>query len=900
MGIIAMGGASGAVAASAHAACERFRGTDPLITKQPRRDIAKALPIQGDLGGIPQARWTRALTFERLVHDEAFASKIATTAIGDVGLRRPKGVAVADAKGKVDGTRKFLVEARDRAVNEQIATIIHSTAVPHPGFSEDEATSVLPDFMVVAPDPIDADDAWVIVGDAKDYERIRSRIDDARMLKGFVQVAFGAEALDQWNELPSGLKVHEHGVLAVPRNAFLQPMAVTEDLSDHRTEVRMRLAERVEEAQNVHWTGDAESFVAHLKATFDPNSCSTCPLFAYCRNELRVSEDPLDFLTELGVAKHLRPTLVGLVDGSGEASASASPMLSAQVLASALGYGQPTGQARLDVVGEPATINVALVKSDSAALGVHGVGVQIVGNSGTSTWKNTVFDVPHADSTRRSVMGILGEAIAEALAITLSDEPDERRPVHIVVPDKATGDVLTSVADSLAGVEISRLRWEHDEAMGREPLTFDGNLATIPQPISAEERLAVSFLLEDDRARAFKVRFPIVDIRDALNRVTVAGGATSNAGRLDYLVAWAQAKPGSVLETRSFADSIEASLDTPGARLTNHLSDRINEALIGKTKNGSYDELVLEALSYREEVIDEALVELERFPVSRLRAAHRSIEGDAQLVWRRRNELQANDLIRFSSTSRWWRNTLVPSIERDGQCDSQLRALTMPAWAEEKARDAGVRELAMATVVSVNPIVLDVSSRRITVGNRIVSLHLNGQALVETPGITTVLQKGSVKVTGLPAGTLTASNKADAPKNRLIFTPNKPTQFSVGDELVVANFDWFTTNVSTASINVDRPKVDDQSAPKATCTPESYELSPDDHRYCCQPHLAREAAISDLMARRRRDGELNPQIWPPVMDQDSFDVAAHGEATSESATVESTQAPAVMTLDDLD
>lgn len=686
MGIIAMGGASGAVAASAHAACERFRGTDPLITKTPRRELAKALPVQGDLGGIPLARWIRAMTFESLVRDEAFASKIATTAIGDAGLNRPKAVVVADGKGDVKETHKQLELARNRAVADSVATLIHTTAVPHPGFKDDEATAVLPDFVVVAHDDEDSDDAWVIVGDAKDYERIRSRIDDARMLKGFVQVAFGAEALEQWSELPSGLKVHGHGVLAVPRNAFLQPAAITEDLRDHRTEVQMRLQERVEEAQKVEWTGDPETFVAHLQATFDPNSCSTCPLFAYCRNELRTSENPADFLAELGIAKHLRPSLVGLIDGTGEPSAGASPLLTAQVLASALGYCQTTGQRRNDVVGEAGTINCVVAKSDSAALGVHGVGVQVITNSGAQPWKFEVFTVPQADATRRAVMGIIGSAVAQALAETANDPEDERRPIHIVTPDKATGDLLTSIADSLAGVEISRLRWEQDVVQGREPLTFDGNPATIPQPITPEERLAVSFLLEDDRARALKVRMPLVDVRESLLRVINPGGPSSNFGRLDYLVGWAKANIAAPLDARSFADSIEVSLQTPGARLTNKLSDRMNEALGGGKKPASparYDELVRESLSYKADVLNDAVAVLGSYPNSKLREAYRSIEGDAQAVWRRRNDLQANDLIRFSSTSRFWRNSLVDPIRDDGKCNSQLRAITMPAWAEE-------------------------------------------------------------------------------------------------------------------------------------------------------------------------------------------------------------------------
>jgi hypothetical protein len=110
--------------------------------------------------------------------------------------------------------------------------------MPFPGFEDANATDVLPDFFVVAPRADAPDRAWLIVGDAKDYERIRSRIADARLLKGYLQVAFGAEAAEQWSQRPDGLDVHRFGVLAVPKNAFLQPQAIVEDLHDHREEVR--------------------------------------------------------------------------------------------------------------------------------------------------------------------------------------------------------------------------------------------------------------------------------------------------------------------------------------------------------------------------------------------------------------------------------------------------------------------------------------------------------------------------------------------------------------------------------------------------------------------------------------------------------------------------------------
>jgi len=56
----------------------------------------------------------------------------------------------------------------------------------------------------------------------------------------------------------------------------------------------------------------------------------------------------------------------------------------------------------------------------------------------------------------------------------------------------------------------------------------------------------------------------------------------------------------------------------------------------------------------------------------------------------------------------------------------------------------------------------------------------------------------------------------------------------------------------------------------------SYSDDPDGHRYCCRPHENSEAEWSNLLAERRARGELNPEVWPPVVNGDSFEVAAVG------------------------
>src|SRR3954470_20655884 len=104
----ALGGGSGAVAASSHAACGRFRGTDPLITGRARRRLAKDVGFHDEFGGIPEARWMRAMTFERLVRDKRFASEVATTAVGRLSLARPTKVVIVNARVNVETTARLL------------------------------------------------------------------------------------------------------------------------------------------------------------------------------------------------------------------------------------------------------------------------------------------------------------------------------------------------------------------------------------------------------------------------------------------------------------------------------------------------------------------------------------------------------------------------------------------------------------------------------------------------------------------------------------------------------------------------------------------------------------------------------------------------------------------------
>jgi hypothetical protein len=906
---IKTGGGSSAVAASAHAGCERYRKTDPLVTGVSRRKLAQDLGRPDISAGIPEARWMRAMAFERLVRDDRFVSKLLTTAVGALGLPRPTDVTRVDGKVSVKVTAQMLKRAHDAAVTKDRATMITGLAIPFVGMEhESDATPVKPDFAIVVPRREQGRrskriaGSWLIMGDAKDYERVRSRIDDQRMLKGFLQVSLGAESAEAWSAVPDGMLVHRHGALAVPRNAFLQPEAVVESLDDHRREVRARVDERAALLAEVGGDGIApnarEGFVAHLISTFDPASCVTCSLHEYCRAELRAQSDVGSLLVELGVRPELRVAVqTALEDAAG--SVRVPPSIVAGVRATIDGEPQWTGQMRLDPIGEPGTVEVVIAKSDAAALGIHGIGTRVRGVK-ASAWTFETFDDPQAPTTRLAVLEILGECIDAAMGTTRrrAAKGVEADPVHLVVPDSVTGDVLVSIADSVAGVETSRLRWQHDLDMGRDALTFDGEPAVVPDPISETVRLAVSFLLEADRSRAMQLRTPIVDARAVLARHLVPGGPSIDRGRLDYLVEWAEAQE---VDHRALSDEIAAQPHTPGARLSNETSDAIHNTLRGRREGKAdlprYHALVCDELDYKAGVLERCGALLDEVERSILSEVHRVLERDAQVVWRRRLALHASDLVRFGRTQPFWRNAHVAMLDADGACVTKLLALGNPIAAEDLALDAGNREVAIAEVSSVRPIRLDVRSRRIKAGSTVVALHLNGEAYLEDDGVTLKVQKTSFKFGELCIGEL-----VDDGSGFLRWDPLVDPSVARGDRLIIADAAWFGSVLTSGhELNVHRPAVDTTSAPKADCDESSYQNDPDRHRWCCRPHESAEAEWSDELAARRLRGDANPQAWPPVVDDDQFDVETPGAPTAADVSGDITEGiPAGLTLDDLE
>lgn len=857
------------------------------------------------------------MTFESLVHDSTFASELTTTALGKLGLDRPSGVRPINASGGIEPTQKALDDAHSTAIGNGSATLLYGLAIPFIGLEDTAATNVLPDFAIVAPKISktrgEPEGSWLIMGDAKDYERIRSRIDDVRLLKGFLQVALGAESAANWSQLPAGMLIHSHGVLAVPRNAFIQPEAVVELLKDHRDEVRLRVEQRHKEAATALSEAaklasgelSAANFIAHLEATYDPSSCRSCSLFAFCRQRIRQSPNPNDLLIEIGVPEPLRHQAASLLTG-GEVSESSIPeSLAARVKATVERVGQRTQQARIDQAGQPGSINVVIAKSDSSAVGVYGIATQLVTAKGTADWRFEVFMDPQSPDTRRRIVEILGTGLNEALADRRNANYDNPDPVHLVLPDNATMDVLTSIADNLAGVELSRIRWERDLSQGREPLTFSGRPAEIPPPLNELARTAVSFLLEEDRARAFSLRCTAVDLCAALARHVTAGGPEIESFRLDYLIPWANASAETPVDHRTLSDQIEGEEHTPGARLTKSTSDAIHKAFVGTTKGSprpadpaAYRSLVENELSYKATLVDEALEALNEFPDSNLRGVHRIIEGDAQAVWRRRRDFHASDLVRFGRTASFWRNNLVPKIEEDARCSDQLLALTNPRAALDRARDAGAREVASAKVVSIDPLILDINSRQFVDESRIALLHVRSDAAVEGTDVEVKIQQGSFKVTGLSIGPLTRLDPEDP--HRFEWDPPRVPDLGEGDTLVVADRNWFPALVNNNDLPISRLKPDDTMAPKVGCSQGDSVSDPDGHKWCCRSHEIAESEWADELAIKRSKGELNPEVWPPVVDVDGFEVSPAGAVEGDPNDRPVEAIPDDLTPDDLD
>lgn len=254
-----------------------------------------------------------------------------------------------------------------------------------------------------------------------------------------------------------------------------------ERLDDHRREVRTRVDERKAVQQELSITVIDEravkGFVEHLVTEFDPGTCSSCSLFNFCRNELRCSPDPTANLVELGIRPEIRPALAGMVEGLGR-SDKAPESVVAGLEATLTGLPVWTGQRRLDPAGLPGTINIVLAKSDAAALGIHGVGLQRIAADGSvGSWQFHTFADPQSPLTRSAVMDLVGQQITVAMKEFVRISPIAQGPIHLVLPDAATG--WRARNGSGASVE--------DRASGRE-FPSGGGPGTSDEPALAAHR----------------------------------------------------------------------------------------------------------------------------------------------------------------------------------------------------------------------------------------------------------------------------------------------------------------------------------------------------------------------------------------------------------------------------
>jgi hypothetical protein len=339
--------------------------------------------------------------------------------------------------------------------------------------------------------------------------------------------------------------------------------------------------------------------------------------------------------------------------------------------------------------------------------------------------------------------------------------------------------------------------------------------------------------------------------------------------------------------------------------MTSRRSNAIHLAFVGTRREdprpaepATYDALIRDELAYKSQMLETALACLAAQPDSTLRDVHRAIEGDAQAVWRRRLRLHASDLVRFGRTYRHWRNSLVLTIESDDLASKQLLAVGNPQVATDSARDAGNRAMAVAHVVAADPLVLDIDSRRITDESRIVLLHVNGDACVEGDDVEVVHQKTNFKFSGLSIGPLT-HHEGDPPA-RLQWHPALEPELNVGDELVVADFSWFCDLKGNKQLTLKRPTPDGVSAPTPDCDEHSYGDDPDHHQYCCNSHEVSEAEWSDELAARRARGELNPEVWPPIVDTDAFEISPLGAPEGNPDATPAVPIPEDVIADDLD
>ena len=634
--------------------------------------------------------------------------------------------------------------------------------------------------------------SWLVMGDAKDYERVRSRIDDGRMLKGFLQVALGAESAAAWSRLPDGMEVHR---LRCPRGpAQRLPAARGRRGGSRRPPPRGpcpgRRSGSLPAVSPCSWTPQMTicgEHVRHLDAVFDPGSCAVLlavPLLP--RSSCDAPATRAAVLVEIGIRPPDRPALLGLVDGTGTAPPAVDRCVPGRARR---GDGDrparsARGRRRVDPVGLPGTIHVVVVKSDAAALGVHGIAVQRLDGSGTEPWERRIFRAHqrHRDPAR-------GHGAARA-----RDSGGARRramgPCTWSCRTRPTADLLVSMADSLAGVELSRLRWQRDLDEGREILTFDGEPATMPEPLSEDARTAVSSPARGGPGASLQAapagRRPARRARHARRR---------RRARRPTPAAWTTWSPGprpaSRWTTASVSDAIADAPAHPRRAAVQHRLGRgprgraARPGRSGRTTSGWSPRpwSTASTCSPRGGRRARPLAGLA------LRDAYRALERTRRwsggVGWRWRPPTWSASPAP-TATGATPRSTC--STPTEAAATSSLPRRRAGRHATEPPTRASA-SWPSAVVVGVAPLRLEVRSRRLGDGSRIVAPPHAGGAVGRAARRSTLkVQATSFKLGQMPIGRLTADGDGAAGSSG---SPACTPALAVGDEVVVADADWF-------------------------------------------------------------------------------------------------------------
>ena len=864
----------------------------------------------------------RAMTFERLVRDERFASEVATTTVGRLDLDRPTKVVIANARGNVDRTASLLADAHDRAVAEGRRDVIHGLAVPFVGFEDDRATDVKPDFAVVAPKTKRR--GRRIVADRRRRQGLRARPVPHRRrpaAQGLPPGRARRGGFAAWSQLPAGMDVHRSACSLCRATRSCSPRRSSRTSTDHREEVAMRVAERQAEAKlhSVRRRTLRRGLRRAPRGDVRPGDLLVVHAVRVLpRRTASGRHDPTDLLIELGIPRE-RPTATW-------SGWSTGPGWSATPPASVVAHGHRDGQRRrVSAPGSSASTRRAAghgqrrdreVRRGRARRPRARVPARHARRAGRLDVRPLRRPAVAGDAARRDEAARGRRSRAAMTDAAGQPRSTRRRSTSSsrtrAPPTCSSRSPTTSPASSSAACGGSATR-----TMGRPRADVRRRAGTHSR--RAHRRRtgpAVSFLLEEDRARALSLRSPIVDVRAVLARHVVAGGPAVNSlpSRLPRRVGRRRPTP---VDHRAFGDDdrgVGAHARRPADEHdapTRSIARARRRPAQGRGDSPTSATL-RPARPRGTRVQDRRLRRAARRSrtVARRRACGRRT-GRSRATPRpcgaARLSLHASDLVRFGRTYRRWRNSLVPTIEtRRAGAHAQLLALTNPQAAHDAATDAGTRQIAFATVVAVNrPLVLEVDSRRSATGaasscctstTRPASSHRTVDVDAS--------QKGSFKIDGLAIGPLSRRRRRrHAPVPLRLGTRTSTPALAVGDELVVADFDWFSTDAEGQPLPAGRPPAagHDRRRPKPDCTATSYDDDPADHRCCCRPHEARRGRV--VRRARRPAGARGAQPAGVAAGRRRGRVRGVGGGRRRSATRPPTPrepAPDDVTLDDLE